>query len=140
MPPPVVRLHVAQSSVDASLGGHSVGPGGEQLRDDGRLEAFLHQTEGSSEPGASSSHHDRVIGVVNLGGGEEEVRGQSDNTSLEIFTTGYWREMASVLVLALSWPLTVKEKFFTCWAAGTELLPAFFRSPVILGIPAMAQL
>merc|ERR550519_996254 len=41
---------------------------------------------------------------------------------------------------ALSWPLTVKEKFFTCWAAGTELLPAFFRSPVILGIPAMAQL
>ena len=46
--------------------------------------------------------------------------------------------MASVLVLALSCPLTVKEKFLTCWTAGPELLPAFFRSPVILGIPAMA--
>ena len=43
-----------------------------------------------------------------------------------------------MLVLALSCPLTVKEKFFTCWAAGMELVPAFFRSPVILGIPAMA--
>merc|ERR1719412_2747021 len=65
VPPPVVRLHVAQGSVDASLGGHSVGPGGEELRDDGRLESFLHQTEGSSETGASSSYQNSVIGVVN---------------------------------------------------------------------------
>ena len=43
-----------------------------------------------------------------------------------------------MLVLALSCPATVKEKFLTCWTAGPELLPAFFRSPVILGIPAMA--
>ena len=42
-----------------------------------------------------------------------------------------------MLVLALSCPATVKEKFLTCWTAGPELLPAFFRSPVILGIPAM---
>ena len=49
--------------------------------------------------------------------------------------------MASLFVLALSWPDTVKEKFFTCWTAGTELVPAFLRRrPEILGIPAMLTL
>ena len=94
---------------------------------------MLHEAEGSPETGATGAHHNSVIGVVNLGW---RILLEDRNTQQQpkIFTTGYWREMASVLVLALSWPLTVKEKFFTCW----ELLPAFFSKPVILGIPAMA--
>ena len=48
--------------------------------------------------------------------------------------------MASLFVLALSWPLTVKEKFLTCWTAGTELVPFLRRSPEILGIPAIVAL
>lgn len=63
-PPPVVRLHVAEGGVDAPLGGHGVGSGGEELGDDGRLEALLHEAEGGAEAGAARAHHHGVVLVV----------------------------------------------------------------------------
>lgn len=47
VPAPVVVMHVAEGSIDASLGSYSVGAGGEEFRDAGSLEALLDQSESS---------------------------------------------------------------------------------------------
>ena len=67
VPAPVVGLHVAERRVDAALRRHRVGPRREQLRDDGRLEPLLHETEGRAEPGPSRAHDDGVVLVVDDG-------------------------------------------------------------------------
>ena len=67
VPSPVIGLHVAEGGVDAALGRHSVGSGGEELGDHGGLEALLDEAKGGSEAGASGSDDHGVIGVVHHG-------------------------------------------------------------------------
>ena len=64
VPSPVVRLHVAEGRVDASLGGDGVAAGGEELGDDGGLEPLLNETESCSEAGTSSSNDDGIVLMV----------------------------------------------------------------------------
>ena len=49
------------------LGSNGVRACGEQLGHTGRLEACLHQAEGSAEPRPSSPHHHCIVGVVDHG-------------------------------------------------------------------------
>ena len=64
MPPPIIRLHIAEGSVDTALGCHGVGPGGEELGDDGGLEPLLNEAESCSEAGTSSSNDDGIVLMV----------------------------------------------------------------------------
>jgi hypothetical protein len=64
VPAPVVGVHVPQGGVDASLCGHGVRAGGEELGDAGGLEALFDEPEGSAESGSSCAHHHGIVGVV----------------------------------------------------------------------------
>ena len=64
VPSPVVFGHVAQSGIDASLSGHCVASGGEQLGDARSLETLFHQSESRAQSGSARSHHYCVISVV----------------------------------------------------------------------------
>lgn len=57
-------MHIAKSSIDATLGCDGMGPGGKQFRDACSFEALFDKSEGGSESGSSCSHNHRVEGVV----------------------------------------------------------------------------
>ncbi len=57
---PVVLAHVAQRRGHATLGGHGVRAGREDLGDACGLEALLGQTEGRAQSGATGTDHDHV--------------------------------------------------------------------------------
>merc|ERR1719352_104818 len=65
VPPPIIRFHVAQSCVDASLRCHSVAASGEELGDDGGLETFLDKTKCCSEASTTSTNDHSIVLVVN---------------------------------------------------------------------------
>ena len=64
VPPPIIGVHIAKSSIDATLGCDGMRPGGEQFGDACSFEALLDKSEGGSESGSSCSHNHRVEGVV----------------------------------------------------------------------------
>uniref|UniRef100_A0A2M4B0P9 Putative secreted protein n=1 Tax=Anopheles triannulatus TaxID=58253 RepID=A0A2M4B0P9_9DIPT len=64
VPLPVVLFHVAQGRIDAALRRDRVRARGEQLRNDGCLEAFRHQTEGRPQSGTTGTDHHRIVRVV----------------------------------------------------------------------------
>jgi len=64
VPPPVVLVHVTESSVDSALGGDRVTPSGEELGDTGRVETGLGKTEGGAKTGSASSNNNRVVLMV----------------------------------------------------------------------------
>jgi len=58
-------MHVAEGSVDTSLGGDGMGSGGEKLGDAGGLETSLGESEGSSETGTTGTDNDSIILMIN---------------------------------------------------------------------------
>ena len=85
MPAPVVFSHVAESGVDAALGGDGVGACREELGDAGGFEAGFGEADGGTESSASSSYHDGIVVVVNYGvfeGGSCCSRGGGGSSSL----------------------------------------------------------
>merc|ERR1712172_422353 len=65
VPPPIIRLHVAEGCVDASLRCHSVAASGEELGDDGSLETFLNETKCCAEASAACTNDHSIVLVVN---------------------------------------------------------------------------
>jgi len=64
VPLPVVTFHIAQSGVDAALGGYRVRPRREQFGNHRGLEALGHQAVGRPKTGTAGSYHHRVIRVI----------------------------------------------------------------------------
>lgn len=64
VPLPVVVLHVAQSGVNAALGGDCVRPRRKQFGDHRGFETFSYEAIGRSKTGTTGSHHHRVVRVV----------------------------------------------------------------------------
>mmetsp|Transcript_33159 Transcript_33159/g.56727 ORF Transcript_33159/g.56727 Transcript_33159/m.56727 type:complete len:342 (+) Transcript_33159:1002-2027(+) len=67
VPSPVVLGHVAESSVDATLGSYGVRSGRKQLGHAGSLETSLSAAHGGSQTSATGTHHARIVLVVNDG-------------------------------------------------------------------------
>ncbi len=64
VPAPVILAHIAQRGGNAALGCDGVRAGGENLRDAGRLQAFLGGAQGGAEAGAACAHDNNVKGMV----------------------------------------------------------------------------
>ena len=64
MPSPVILCHVAQCCVYTALGCNGMGACGEELRDNGGVEARLCEADGGSETCTTSSDDDSIIVVV----------------------------------------------------------------------------
>jgi len=64
VPSPIVLVHVPQSGIDASLGGHGVAPRGEELGDAGRLKARLGETECCPQARTAGTDDDGIVLVV----------------------------------------------------------------------------
>lgn len=64
VPSPVILVHVAESSVDATLGGDSVTSSGKQLRDTGSVEASLGETKGGTETSTTGTDDEGIVLVV----------------------------------------------------------------------------
>ena len=60
-------MHVAQGTVDASLGSHGVRPSGEKLGDASSLEAGFTEAKRSSEACSTSANDDGVVLMVDHG-------------------------------------------------------------------------
>jgi hypothetical protein len=60
----VISYVLSKRGIDTTLRGYGMRSGGEELRYAGRVEASLSETEGCSQPRASSSNNDSVILVV----------------------------------------------------------------------------
>mmetsp|Transcript_30869 Transcript_30869/g.65337 ORF Transcript_30869/g.65337 Transcript_30869/m.65337 type:complete len:416 (-) Transcript_30869:68-1315(-) len=67
VPPPIVRAHVAEGGVDASLGGHGVRAGGEEFGHAGGFESGFAEAHGGAEAGAAGADDEGVVGVVDYG-------------------------------------------------------------------------
>ena len=64
---PVILLHVAKSSVDATLGCNSVGAGWEELGDASGLEPVLGEAKSGTKPSATSANNNSIKLVINDG-------------------------------------------------------------------------
>lgn len=65
VPPPVILRHVSQSSVDTALSCDSVRSGGEEFRDDGRVESGLCETHSGTKTGTTGADDQSIVLVVN---------------------------------------------------------------------------
>lgn len=64
VPSPVIRVHVAESSVDAALRSDSVGSGREELGDTGGVEAGLSETESGTETSTTGTNDEGIVLVI----------------------------------------------------------------------------
>lgn len=68
VPSPVVLVHVAEGGIDATLSSDSVASSGKKLRDTGRIETGLGETEGSTETGTTGTNDNGIVLVVLFAG------------------------------------------------------------------------
>jgi len=64
VPSPVILVHVAKGSVDATLRGDCVASGREELGDTGGVEACLGKTKGGPQTGATGTDDECIVLVV----------------------------------------------------------------------------
>ena len=65
VPSPVIGVHVTQSGIDTTLSGDGVGTSGEELGNDGGLEAIFRKTHSSTKTSTTSTDDDTIVLVVN---------------------------------------------------------------------------
>jgi hypothetical protein len=68
MPPPIVLVHIPQSSIDSSLGCYRVTSSGEELGYARGVETSLGKTKGCPQTGTASTNDNGIILVILLPG------------------------------------------------------------------------